>query len=422
MKRKRCPVELGRGAAVVACVVLLGAQSPVASAQGADDVLVERFNTQGHTSGPDGYKWYEPTEAIAGAHDGFFEVVPPEVRTISEDALADARAYARRNRSESLLVWHRGALQSADYWMGLGPSDVVNSRSMHKMAGGLLIARAIADGHVDSLDDSVANYIPHWRGTDKEPMTIRNVLHMSSGLRWFGIRDEPITGLSSRRYLSPYWDEVLLEEIPMSFTPGAEYDYSDITADVMPHIIQGATGQRYAEYFSEALLKPLGARGGFIWVNREGGMPHGGCCLMLPPETWLRFGLLLMNGGAWGDKQLLPGYWMTEMLTPSPNNEQFGLMIWLGKPYAERRLYHRPDSWLNDVPKPGVYHSEPFLADDLFLFDGSEGRSVVIVPSEQLVIVRTGFRPLPEQPEWDNAFVPNTIIHGIRRAEGDSAP
>jgi len=306
--------------------------------------------------------------------------------------------------------------------MGLKPSDVVNSRSMHKMAGGLLIARAIAEGHIDSLAESVDRYIPRWRGTDKERMTIRNVLQMSSGLRWFGIRDEPITGLSSRRYLSPYWDKVLLEEVPMSFTPGSEYDYSDMTADIMPHIIQGATGKRYAEYFSESLLKPLGALGGFIWVNREGGMPHGGCCLMLPAETWLRFGLFAMNGGSWDGQQLVPEYWKTEMLTPSRNNEHFGLMIWLGSPYVERRLYHRPDSWLNDVPKPGVYHSEPFLADDLFMFDGSEGRSVTIVPSEQLVIVRTGFRPLPDQPEWDNAFLPNTILRGIRQASGDAAP
>ena len=422
-------MTIGKAAVVLATVVLMGAQSAPVDAQSAEtgvettkEVLARRFNTQGQTGGPGGYRWYQPTEAIAGAHDGFFEVAAPEERTIPEDALAAARAYARRNRSESLLVWHRGALQSADYWMDLEPSDVVNSRSMHKMAGGLLIARAIADGHIDSLDDSVARYIPHWRGTDKEPMTIRNVLQMSSGLRWFSIRDEPITGLSSRRYLSPYWDDVLLDEVPMSFTPGSEYDYSDITADVMPHIIEGATGKRYAEYLSEALLEPLGALGGFIWVNREGGMPHGGCCLMLPPETWLRLGLLVMNGGTWNGRQLLPDYWMTEMLTPSPNNEHFGLMIWLGRPHVERRLYHRPDSWLNDVPKPGVYNSEPFLADDIVLFDGSEGRSVAIVPSEQLVIVRTGFRPLEGRPEWDNAFLPNTIIRGIRRAMSEKAP
>ncbi len=384
-------------------------------------VLIERFYTQGQTNQPYGYTWYQPTEAIEGAHSGFYDVVASDKRTISDDALNSARDFAERNRSESLLVWHHGALQFAEYWMGLGPEDVVNSRSMHKMVGGLLIARAIADGHIGSLDDSVADYIPRWRGTDKSAMTIRNVLQMSSGLRWFSIRDRPIFGLSSRRYLDPYWDEVLLNEPPMSFTPGTEYDYSDMTADIMPHIIQGATGKRYTDYFSEALLKPLEARGGSIWVNREGGMPHGGCCLLLPPETWLRFGLLILKRGQWQDRQLLPDYWLDEMLTPSANKEHFGLMIWLGTPHIERRLYHRPESPINQVPNPGVYNSEPFLAEDLFMFDGAEGRMVYIVPSEDLVIVRTGFRPLPGQPEWDNAFLPNTIIRGIKRNKNEGA-
>ena len=385
-------------------------------------VLIERHYTQGRTNQPNGYHWYQPIEVIAGAHSGFFETAEDERRSISDEALQAASDYAAGNRSESLLIWHRGALQLAQYWLGLGPRDVINSRSMHKMVGGLLIARAIADGYIHSVDDSVARYIPAWQGTEHATITIRDVLQMSSGLRWFSIRDRPPFGLSSRRYLDPDWDVVLLNEVPMSFTPGAEYDYSDTTADVMPHLIQGATGRRYSEYLAEALIKPLEARGGFIWVNREGGMPHGGCCLMLPPETWLRFGLLLLNGGHWGGRNLLPDGWLEEMLTPSPNNAHFGLMIWLGQPYIERRLYHRPESPINQAPNPGVYNSEPFLADDLFMFDGAEGRMVYIVPSEELVIVRTGFRPLPPQPEWDNAFLPNTIIRGIRRDNGTPFP
>lgn len=152
-------------------------------------------------------------------------------------------------------------------------------------------------------------------------------------------------------------------------------------------------------------------------------MPHGGCCLMLPPETWLRFGVLLLKGGRWQGQDLLPQGWLEEMLTGSPMNPHFGLMIWLGSPYLERRLYHRPDSPMSQRPNPGVYNSEPFLADDVFMFDGAEGRMVYIAPSEDLVIVRTGFRPLPGQPEWDNAFLLNTVIRGIKnRNERGSTP
>jgi CubicO group peptidase (beta-lactamase class C family) len=326
------------------------------------------------------------------------------------DPLAAAREYAAQNRSSSLLVWHRGRLQSADYWGGTAATPV-NSRSLHKMLGGLLVGAAIQDGHIGSLDDPVAKYVTEWQGTPKAAITIRNVLQMSSGLMWF--RQGGALSTASRRYIDPHWDRVLLQDVPLEFTPGSAYDYSDITADVMPHLIQRATGRRYAQYLDEALLKPLHAPGGKLWINREGGMPHGGCCLMLPPEAWLRIGLLTLDEGRAGGRQLLPPWWTTEMRRPSPNNPHFGLMMWLGQPYAQRRLYHRPDSPSNAVPRPGVFHSEPYLADDLYLFDGMNGQLVYVVPSQQLVIVRTGLRPAPGKPEWDNAKLPNLILRAL---------
>lgn len=385
-------------------------------------VLLSRYYSMAETAGPNGHYWYQPVEAVPGDHAGYFELQAESKRTVSAEALAAANDYAKANRSESLLIWHRGALQSRAHWMDTAPGDVVNSRSMHKMLAGLLIARAIEEGHIESVDDPVPRYVREWSGSDREAMTIEHVLHMASGLRWFGIRDSGPFGLSSRRYLDPEWDRVLIDEVPMSFEPGTAYDYSDMTADVIPHIIEGATGQRYASYLSEALIKPIGGEGGHLWINRPDGFPHGGCCLMLPPETWLRLGILLLNDGVWAGQRLLPEGWREAMVAPSPNNPHFGRMIWRGAPYVERRLYHRPDSPINQVPKPGVYHSEPYLAEDLFLFDGFEGRVVYIVPSEQLVIVRTGFRPPPDQPEWDNAFLPNTILRGISKEARETTP
>ncbi|MDX2145148.1 MAG: serine hydrolase [Rhodospirillaceae bacterium] len=353
---------------------------------------------------------YEPTEDVPGAHDGFIAVAPEAERTIPAQTLEVARDYAAKNRSSSLLIWHKGKLQSADYWGGAQDTPV-NSRSLHKMLGGLLIGAAIKDGHIASLDDPTAKYIVAWRGTPKEKITIRNVLQMSSGLMWF--RGGGPYSLASRRYIDPEWDRLLVENVPLEFPPGSAYDYSDITADVMPHIIEGATKKRYAEYLGDAILKPIGAAGGKIWVNREGGMPHGGCCLMLPPETWLRIGVMVLNYGAVAGREVLPSWWVTEMRKPSRNNPHFGLMTWLGQPYTQRRLFHRPNSPNNAAPRPGAFHSEPYLADDLFLFDGMNGQIVYMVPSQDLVIVRTGLRPPPNQPEWDNSALPNMILRGL---------
>jgi CubicO group peptidase (beta-lactamase class C family) len=382
----------------------------VAAAWFANPVYWSRYLAVAAKGGSGDVDSYSPTEPVEGDHDGFLTVAPEAQRTVPADALAAARDYAARNRSSSLLVWHRGRLQSADYWGG-DAATPVNSRSLHKMLGGLLVGAAIRDGHIASLDDPVAKYVTEWRGTPKAAITIRHVLQMSSGLMWF--RGGGAYSIPSRRYLDPHWDRVLLEAVPFEFEPGSAYDYSDITADVMPHLIERATGRRYAEYLGDAILKPLRAPGGRIWVNREGGLPHGGCCLMLPPEAWLRIGVMTLHGGRVGEREILPPWWLDEMRMPSPNNPHFGLMAWLGQPYTQRRLFHRPDSPSNANPRPGAFHSEPYLADDLFLFDGMNGQIVYLVPSQQLVIVRTGLRPPPGQPEWDNSVLPNLVLRAL---------
>gem|GEM_PF-187755 len=392
---------------LIAVIVLAAA---LGAFYGANQIYVDRFIDVVAKGGNGDEGTYAPTEDIAGAHTGFIAPVPDSERTIPAAALDEARDYAAQNRSSSLLIWHKGKLQSEHYWGG-DQSTAVNSRSLHKMLGGLLIGAAIKDGHIKSLDDPVADYIPAWRGTPKAAMTVRNVLQMSSGLMWF--RGGGPYSLASRRYLDPHWDDILVNRVPLDFAPGSAFDYSDITADIMPHIIQGATKKRYTEYLSEAILQPIGAQGGRIWMNREGGMPHGGCCLILPPETWLRIGLLVLNGGKADDKQILPEWWTTEMRKPSAHNPHFGLMVWLGQPYAQRRLYARPNGPNNRAPRPGAYHSEPYLADDLFLFDGLNGQIVYIIPSHDLIIVRTGLRPPPGRPEWDNAKLPNMILRSL---------
>lgn len=362
---------------------------------------------------------YSPTEEVPGAHADPMQVAAEAERTVPAAALEAAREYAAANRSSSLLIWHHGRLQAAHYW-GIEATTPVNSRSLHKMLGGLVIGAAIQDGSIGSLDDPVSKYVTEWQGTPKAGITIRNVLQMSSGLMWF--RPGGAWSLASRRYLDPHWDRLLLERIPLEFEPGSAYDYSDITADVMPHIIQRATGRRYAQYLGSALLAPIGAPGGRIWVNREGGMPHGGCCLMLPPEAWLRIGILALQDGRAGERQLLPSWWTTEMRRGSAVNPHFGLMTWLGQPYTQRRLFHRPDSPANRNPRPGAFHGEPYLADDLYLFDGMNGQIVYIVPSKQLVIVRTGLRPKPDRPEWDNAMLPNLVLRGLGLRAGAGPP
>jgi CubicO group peptidase (beta-lactamase class C family) len=173
-----------------------------------------------------------------------------------------------------------------------------------------------------------------------------------------------------------------------------------------------ATGRRYAEFLSREVVQPLGGLGGEVWVNREGGVAHSGCCLMLPPETWVRLAVLLLQDGVWDGKRLLPSGYVAQMRTATRENPYYGLGVYVAGRYVERRGFANPE---REPEARRVLHSEPYLADDLFMFDGNANQVVYIVPSARLVILRVGEAP-PRAPgrEWDNAALPNLLLRGLR--------
>jgi CubicO group peptidase (beta-lactamase class C family) len=116
---------------------------------------------------------------------------------------------------------------------------------------------------------------------------------------------------------------------------------------------------------------------------------------------------------------LLPAGFVVEMRTPTAQNPHYGLGVYVAGAYTQRLGAFNP---LTVRGVRGTLHSQPYLADDMFMFDGNANQIVYIVPSQQLIIVRTG-NPPPRGagiPEWDNSFLPNTLIGGIVRNKGTS--
>ena len=86
-----------------------------------------------------------------------------------------------------------------------------------------------------------------------------------------------------------------------------------------------------------------------------------------------------------------------------PNNPNYGFLTWLGTEHVDLRVYNSRASLRG-------YHSEPFAADDVAYFDGFGGQRVYIIPSADMVIVRTGALAT----DWDDARLPNLLLAGLR--------
>jgi len=365
-----------------------------------------------------GLETYEPLEAVQGADN--YRPLPQAVQAgVDPSALQRAREYASLNRSSAFLVWRDGVLEEASYFGENKAETLLTSRSLAKPMTAIAVGRAMALGKIRSLDQPVADFIPEWRDDERRRLIlVRHLLDMRSGFLPQSASADP-AHILNRAYLHPRHDEIIIREYPVVDVPGSRYEYNNASSEMVAVLIERATGRRYAEFISSEVLRLVGAPGGNVWVNRPGGVAHSGCCLMLPAEAWLRLGILLAADGVWEGQRLLPEGYVTEMRRGTAENPYYGLGVYVAGEYTPRRGFAHPE---READSRKVLHSEPYLAADLFLFDGNANQVVYIIPSERLVILRMGDNPpRGEGREWDNTVLPNTVLRGILRARAGSA-
>lgn len=343
-----------------------------------------------------------PEQVVPGGRQVEIPSVTPDERTIAEEALRQATAYGATTGSHALIVYHDGAIQLEHYYPGYGRETRTPTQSMHKSVLALLVGIAIRDGFVASVDDPAARYLPEWSGDGRARITIRQMLQQASGIDFPTVGLNPVGGFFELT-LGDNITQVVLRQ-PLAMEPGTQFDYNGINPQALGLILERATGRRYAEYLSEALWVHIGAPEATVVLDsEEQGTARTFCCLNATARSWLHLGLLHLQGGRFNGVQVVPESWLREVVTPSPRNPNYGYLTWLGTEHQEKRYYNHKTS-------THVRHSEPFAAPDVVYFDGFGGQRVYVVRSLGLVIVRTG----DIETDWDDAYLPNVIIRGIR--------
>ncbi|MEM9878441.1 MAG: serine hydrolase [Pseudomonadota bacterium] len=356
---------------------------------------------------------YDTMEDVPGSAK-YTPLAQGEAPAISADALAKVEDYAAANNSLAFIVWKDGKVISENYYGDTTRESLIISRSLAKPVTALAVGRAIALGKIKSLDQPASDFITEWKGTEREAILVRHLLDQRSGFLKQGMALEP-ENILNRAYLHPRHDEIIINDMTMTYTPGQDYEYANATSEMVAPVIERATGQRYAEFVSQEVIQKIGGQGGQVWVNRPGGTAHSGCCILLPAEDFLRMAIVVLQDGMWEGERLLPEGYVAQMRTGTDQNQYYGAGLWLPGEYTERRGY------ANQRYKIGqVLHSEPYLDKDMMMFDGNSNQIVYMIPSANLIALRVGNRP-PKDPEWDNTVIPNTLIRGTQFAE-NAAP
>jgi CubicO group peptidase (beta-lactamase class C family) len=236
----------------------------------------------------------------------------PEARGMSSQVLAGLVAFGNGNGMDSLLVVRHGRIVAEAYYAPFPAGMKHRINSSTKSVIGNLIAIALKDGLLKSLDQPVLDFFPDraFANTDdrKKAITLRHLLDMTSGLDW----NEPLSAAIPSSLLelerSPDWVQFILDH-RMARDPGSAFDYNSGNPHLLSAILSQVTGRSAEDYAREKLFGPLGITDA-MWRRDPQGVSTGGFGLYLQPRDMARLGSLWLRDGTIDGQRLLPTYWI----------------------------------------------------------------------------------------------------------------
>jgi len=246
---------------------------------------------------------------------------------------------------------------------------------------GVLAVLAVEDGLLQ-LDEKVADTLTEW-GTDarKSQITIHQLLTLTSGIAGGEGGDVP-----------SYKEAVWLAEA--KFPPGEKFQYGPVPFQCFGELLRRKLEPRKETvegYLKRRLLDPIGLKSS-IWRKDTNGNPQLPSGAMLTAHEWAKFGLLVLNKGAWDGKQLVPEKLLDECFRGTKAHPTYGLTFWLNASDERPR--------------------------DLVMAAGAGKQKLYIVPSQKLLIVQFAEGPR----RFQERELMRLVLDGLGRTETLASP
>jgi len=228
----------------------------------------------------------------------------------------DVDAYMAGQRSAALLVVHEGRLRLERYGLDFDRNGRWTSFSVAKSITSTLVGAAIRDGYIKSMDDKVSDYIAPMKGSAYDDVSIRQLLTMTSGVRWNEDYADPNSDVARFNNHQPEEgvDAIVsyLRRLPREAPAGTRWHYSTGETNLVGILVGQATGKPLAEYLSEKIWVPAGMEQQATWILSRTGKEISGCCIQAATRDFARFGLFILNGARAGGAAIVPEGWLAE--------------------------------------------------------------------------------------------------------------
>lgn len=219
-------------------------------------------------------------------------------------------------RVRGVLVLQGGKIRLERYVSPHSRTTRWNSFSVAKSITSTLVGAAMKDGYIRSLDDPVTRYIKLLRGSAYDVVTVRQLLTMTSGVKW----NEDYTDVNSdvaRMYAQPPdagFDMTVsyVRKLPREAPPGTKWVYKTSETNLVGVLVAEATGKQLADYLSEKIWRAYGMERDAEWMIDDVGHEQGGCCLAMTLRDYGRFGQFILDGARLNGKPIVADNWLSE--------------------------------------------------------------------------------------------------------------
>ena len=270
----------------------------------------------------------------------------------------------------SLLMIKNDSVILEEYWDGYDETSTSNSFSMAKSITSILCGIAIKDGYITSVEDKISKYMPSYLELERDRISIKDILQMSSGLSWYESYGMPISDVTEAYYGTDLLS-LINRRKPVN-KAGKYHKYMSGDTQILGMTVSRAVKKPLSNFASERLWNRIGMERDAFWsLDVDGGEEKAYCCIHSGARDYAKLGMLWMHQGNWKGDQIVDTAYvdasikavnLPDLDQPNENIDYYGYQWWMMK--------HR--------------------GNDVFYMRGIHGQFVLCYPEEDVVIVRLG--------------------------------
>ena len=293
--------------------------------------------------------------------------IDPQIQALIDAIVSEDNAAGLNTRA--LLVVKGGKVLGEAYAQGADASTPLLGWSMAKSLTSVMLASLEYRG---LLDLAAPTSLGEWASDERAQIRVTDLLTMTDGLA-FSEEYNPGDDATAMLFDSPSAADYVLAK-PAAHQPGTRFNYSSGTANVLARLYENSLGgpaEARADY-EQNIAAVLGFQHAVFETDAAGGFV-GSSYLYASARDWARLGQVMLNEGEINGVRLFSADWAAEATkqNTSSNQPAYGYQWWLNAGNKALR-------W-------------PSLPSDSFAAMGNRQQLVMVIPSEDVVIVRLGW-------------------------------